>query len=109
MNSIKKIFRKKYCFIPVLFLIAVLQGCGLFLTTIPKGEILGKVSEDRYVMIDNVNYHYMEYPGPGRDIFLLHGFASSTYTWEKVIPYLTGKGYHVWALDMKGFGWSDKP
>ena len=109
MNSIKKFFQKIYCFIPLLFLIAFLQGCGLFIKTIPKGEILGKVPEDRYVMIDNVNYHYMEYPGPGRDIFLLHGFASSTYTWETVIPYLTRQGYHVWALDMKGFGWSDKP
>lgn len=109
MNSIKNYFRKKYCFIPILFLIAFLQGCGLFLTTIPKGEILGKAPDDKFIMIDDVNYHYLEYPGTGRDIFLLHGFASSTYTWEKVIPYLTGQGYHVWALDMKGFGWSDKP
>jgi len=101
---------KKLCrVLLVSFFVFTAAGCGLFVKIIPKGEILGKVTEDRYVTIDNVNYHYMEYPGPGRDIFLLHGFASSTYTWEKVIPYLTGKGYHVWALDMKGFGWSDKP
>jgi pimeloyl-ACP methyl ester carboxylesterase len=85
------------------------SGCGLFIKTIPKGEISEKAPEDHYVMIENVNYHYLEYPGTGQDVFLLHGFASSTYTWEKIIPYLTGQGYHVWALDMKGFGWSDKP
>ena len=102
-------FEKSSCFIIALFIVALLQGCGLFMTTIPKGEIMVKAPEDKYIMIDNVNYHYMEYPGTGRDIFLLHGFASSTYTWKKVIPHLTGKGYHVWALDMKGFGWSDKP
>jgi len=106
----KKMFFMTTCFgLLSLFLVLAVYGCGLFVKTIPKGEILGKVAEDRYVTIENVNFHYMEYPGPGRDIFLLHGFASSTYTWEKVIPYLTGKGYHVWALDMKGFGWSDKP
>jgi pimeloyl-ACP methyl ester carboxylesterase len=93
----------------VLFLVVTASGCGLFIRTIPKGEILGKAPEDKYIMIDNVNYHYREYPGTGLNIFLLHGFASSTYTWEKVIPHLTLQGYHVWALDMKGAGWSDKP
>lgn len=109
MSDIKKNLRKAYCFIPLLFLFVVLQGCGLFIKTIPKGEIPGRAPEDKYIMIDDVNYHYREYPGTGRDIFLLHGFASSTYTWEKIIPYLTRRGYHVWALDMKGAGWSDKP
>jgi len=56
-----------------------------------------------------VNFHYLEYPGEGSDVFLLHGFASSTYTWEGVASYLQERGCHVWALDMKGFGWSDKP
>lgn len=64
---------------------------------------------DHFVTIDGVRYHYTEYPGSGQDIFLLHGFASSTYTWEKVAPMIQANGYHVWALDMKGFGWSDKP
>jgi len=105
----KKLFTISGWFFLVLFLAAIFSGCGLFIKTIPKGEILERVPEDKYIMIDDVNYHYREYSGTGRDIFLLHGFASSTYTWEKVIPYLTKQGYHVWALDMKGFGWSDKP
>jgi len=109
MSKMKKLFTISCRFFLVLFLAAIFSGCGLFIKTIPKGEILGKAPEDKYIMIDDVNYHYREYPGAGRDIFLLHGFASSTYTWEKVIPYLTGQGYHVWALDMKGAGWSDKP
>ena len=98
-----------FTFLLALLLVAVLQGCGLFRTKIPNGVILGQVPEDKYIMIDDVNYHYREYPGTGRDVFLLHGFASSTYTWEEMIPYLTKQGYHVWALDMKGAGWSDKP
>lgn len=109
MKCKKTYFQKILCFFLSVLLIALLQGCGLFIKTIPKGEILGRVPEDKYIMIDDVNYHYREYPGSGRDIFLLHGFASSTYTWEKVIPYLTRQGYHVWVLDMKGSGWSDKP
>ncbi|MFA4917350.1 MAG: alpha/beta hydrolase [Syntrophales bacterium] len=109
MSKKKTFFMTTCCCFLALFLVVAASGCGLFIKTIPKGEIMGKAPEDKYIMIDDVNYHYLEYPGTGRDIFLLHGLASSAYTWEKVIPYLTGQGYHVWALDMKGFGWSDKP
>jgi pimeloyl-ACP methyl ester carboxylesterase len=84
-------------------------SCGLFVQNLPNGQVPHPGIHDHFVTINDVNYHYTEYPGPGQDIFLLHGFASSTYTWEKVAPILQAKGYHVWALDMKGFGWSDKP
>jgi pimeloyl-ACP methyl ester carboxylesterase len=107
--SKEKIFFMTTCCFAALSLVLAVSGCGLFIKTIPEGEMAGKAPEDRHVMIDTVTYHYLEYPGTGPDIFLLHGFASSTYTWEKVVPYLTRQGYHVWALDMKGFGWSDKP
>ena len=109
MDKIKMFARKTGCYFLALFLVIAVSGCGLFIKTIPKGEIPGRTPEDKYIMIDNVNYHYREYPGTGRDIFLLHGFASSTYTWERIIPYLSRQGYHLWALDMKGAGWSDKP
>ncbi len=84
-------------------------SCGLFVQDLPNGQVPHPDTHDHFVTINDVKYHYTEYPGPGQDIFLLHGFASSTYTWEKVALILQGKGYHVWALDMKGFGWSDKP
>ncbi len=46
--------------------------------------------------------------GQGRPILLLHGFATSSYTWHRVIPELA-KSYRVIALDLRGFGASDKP
>lgn len=86
-----------------------LANCGLKVDSIPAGEIPLKTKYDHFVEINGVNFHYVEYPGVGENIFLLHGFGSSTYTWNDVMPYLNNLGYHVWALDMKGFGWSDKP
>ena len=86
-----------------------LTGCGLFVKTIPSGQIPAPTSFDHFIKVGGVNYHYLEYPGPGTTVVLLHGYGSSTYTWEGVIPYLREGGYHVYALDMKGFGWSDKP
>lgn len=40
-------------------------------------------------------------------IVLIHGFASSTYTFRRVIPFLQ-KHYSVIAIDLPGFGKSDK-
>jgi pimeloyl-ACP methyl ester carboxylesterase len=46
--------------------------------------------------------------GAGRDLVLLHGNAASTYAWRKVIEPLAAH-FHVHALDLPGFGFSDKP
>jgi pimeloyl-ACP methyl ester carboxylesterase len=73
------------------------------------GQIMNKTEFDHYINIGGINYHYREIPGGKEKIVLLHGFASSTYTWEQIDRRLSKLGYHVFSLDMKGFGWSDKP
>jgi pimeloyl-ACP methyl ester carboxylesterase len=54
-----------------------------------------------------VNLYYEE-QGKGAPILLLHGFGASTYTWRHVMPKLA-KSHRVIAVDLKGFGQSDKP
>jgi pimeloyl-ACP methyl ester carboxylesterase len=46
--------------------------------------------------------------GAGKPLILLHGLGASSYTWRKIIPQLAKK-HHVIAIDLKGFGKSDKP
>jgi pimeloyl-ACP methyl ester carboxylesterase len=41
-------------------------------------------------------------------LLLIHGFGASVYHWRYNIPALSEK-YHVYALDLLGFGLSDKP
>ena len=41
-------------------------------------------------------------------LLLVHGFGASSYHFRYNIPELA-KDYHVYAIDMLGFGWSDKP
>ena len=59
-------------------------------------------------MILNGIKAYYEESGEGEPICLLHGFSASSYAWRKVVPILS-KDFHVYALDLKGFGKSDKP
>jgi pimeloyl-ACP methyl ester carboxylesterase len=41
-------------------------------------------------------------------IVFLHGFGGSTFSWRYNIPFFVAQGYRVVAVDMKGFGLSDK-
>ncbi len=46
--------------------------------------------------------------GHGKPIVLIHGLGASSYTWSKIAPELA-KTHRVIAIDLKGFGESDKP
>lgn len=63
-----------------------------------------------YVKLKGVKLHYVECGG-GRDrplILLLHGFPDCWIGWREQIPVLASY-FRVVALDLKGFGDSDKP
>lgn len=47
--------------------------------------------------------------GEGQPLLLVHGFGASIGHWRKNIPVLAAAGYQVYALDLLGFGGSDKP
>ncbi|KAA8531895.1 hypothetical protein F0562_006388 [Nyssa sinensis] len=50
--------------------------------------------------------HYVE-QGEGSPIVLIHGFGASAFHWRYNIPELAKK-YKVYAIDLLGFGWSEK-
>jgi pimeloyl-ACP methyl ester carboxylesterase len=47
--------------------------------------------------------------GTGKPLVLIHGFGASIGHWRKNIPVLAEAGYSVFAVDLLGFGGSDKP
>ncbi|WP_432808027.1 alpha/beta fold hydrolase [Pantanalinema sp. GBBB05] len=54
----------------------------------------------------NIQYTVM---GTGKPLLLVHGFGASIGHWRKNIPVLAAAGYQVYAIDLLGFGGSDKP
>lgn len=50
-----------------------------------------------------------DYGGSGKTIVLLHGFLGSSEYWSRLAPKLTSAGYKVLAIDLLGFGKSQKP
>ncbi len=48
-------------------------------------------------------------PDDGPLVVLLHGFPQCWFAWRHQIPELASAGYRVAALDLRGYGASDKP
>ncbi len=51
---------------------------------------------------------FYEEKGQGSPVLLIHGFGASTFTWRHIAPALAER-HRVIAVDLKGFGQSDKP
>jgi len=63
----------------------------------------------RFVTVDGVKTYVLDIgPRDGPAVVLIHGFGGSTYSWRDTIPALASDGYRAVALDLKGFGLSDK-
>mmetsp|Transcript_37381 Transcript_37381/g.48087 ORF Transcript_37381/g.48087 Transcript_37381/m.48087 type:complete len:379 (+) Transcript_37381:61-1197(+) len=55
-----------------------------------------------------INYR-VEGPETGMPVLLIHGFGASVGHYRKNIPVLAEQGHRVYAIDLLGFGGSDKP
>lgn len=86
---------------PLLLLCA--SGCLGF----HRGAMPGEPADGTWADVDGTRVRYLDV-GQGTAVVLLHGFASSLETWSDIIPVLA-KSHRVLALDLKGFGWTDRP
>ena len=53
--------------------------------------------------------HVERYGFGGRQVVLLHGFGTSSFLWRHVAPELAVAGLRTFALDLVGYGESDRP
>jgi pimeloyl-ACP methyl ester carboxylesterase len=57
--------------------------------------------------VDGVRIHYVE-QGSGPVVLLIHGFGGHTYSFRHTMPALASAGFRAVALDLKGFGYSER-
>jgi pimeloyl-ACP methyl ester carboxylesterase len=76
------------------------------MTAIPSLKPIGKTEKLGW----NWRGHQLKYTviGAGQPLFLIHGFGASIDHWRKNMPALAAGGYQVYAIDLLGFGGSDK-
>lgn len=70
------------------------------------------VHSDRshFLTIDGIRLHYQEFGETTAPVMLLiHGYTASAYVWKTTAPMLADAGFRVIAIDLVGFGYSEKP
>ncbi len=73
----------------------------------PYEEVVRNLPQDRFLEIDGRRV-YVEVVGQGPPLVLLHGFGGSSWSWREVLPELS-RIRTVAALDLYGFGWTERP
>lgn len=64
--------------------------------------------EHRYVSANGARFHVAEL-GEGPLVLMLHGFPQFWYTWRHQMAAIADAGFRVAAMDLRGYGGSDKP
>ena len=63
-----------------------------------------------FAEVDGATIHYQRFGDISNPtLLLIHGYTASTYVWNTVAPLLAAQKFHVVAVDLIGFGYSDKP
>lgn len=63
---------------------------------------------EHYVRLGQYRIRYLE-GGSGKPLVLVHGLAGRAEDWLPLAPALRDAGYRIYALDLLGYGRSDKP
>ena len=72
-----------------------------------QGPMPGEPKDATYIEVEGTRVRYRD-TGEGPPVIMIHGFASSLETWDLVQP-IIAKNHRVISLDLKGFGWTDRP
>jgi pimeloyl-ACP methyl ester carboxylesterase len=62
----------------------------------------------RFVGANGSRFHVVE-AGAGPLVLFLHGFPEFWWAWHEMLPAVAGAGFRAAAVDLRGYGASDKP
>lgn len=73
-------------------------------------EHVPHAEKSHFVPVDGALIHYQEFGDASRPtLVLIHGYTASLYVWHLTAPALAEMNFHVIAIDLLGFGYSEKP
>ena len=104
-----RIVAKLTLFLVILSYSALVVYAYLPLETSSTKELVTK--DDLFIKVSDHDIRYREYRTPednNPNLILIHGFGNNLQSWRSITPLLS-EHYNIFALDLLGFGLSDKP
>jgi pimeloyl-ACP methyl ester carboxylesterase len=73
-------------------------------------DIIPHADRSRFLNLDGIRVHYQEFGDEtAPPVILIHGYTASVYVWKSAAPLLAEAGLRVIAIDLVGFGYTEKP
>lgn len=98
----------KHLALPVFLFVIATQ---VFATSGDAASSTSVFSNSRYVTVDGVRLHVREWgekKSTSCPVLLVHGFAGSTFSFRDLAPSLAKAGHPVVAVDLPGYGYSQR-
>jgi len=73
-----------------------------------QGTVPLTAGRGHFVRTGDVRTHYETWGTSGSAVVLVHGFAESTFVWHVFGPRLAALGHRVYAIDVRGFGYTER-
>ena len=82
------------------------------LSTLYAQGLAKPFNNSHFIPIDSMNFHYRSWndtlKNPKGKVVLIHGFMGSSFSWRENFDTLMKSGYKIIAVDLPGFGYSDR-
>ena len=104
-----RIVAKLSLFLVILSYSALVIYAYLPLETSPIKDLVTK--DDLFIKVSDHDIRYRQYltqKNNSPNLILIHGFGNNLHSWRSIIPLLS-EHYNIFALDLLGFGLSEKP
>jgi pimeloyl-ACP methyl ester carboxylesterase len=97
----------------LMFLLCTLLFLSSMQMRVYADELNSPFDNGRFLQVDGVRLHIREWPAlqPSAQacpVLLIHGFGGSTFSFRALAPALSASGHRVLAIDLPGYGYSER-
>lgn len=112
MIGLKRFLKRTLGVLIIIFLIVSVVPYALPTSNPTEYSVRNPFNESNYEIVNDTTIHYRQWLPQSSElkgkILMIHGMGGSSYSWLLTVKPLVEQGYMVVAVDLPGFGYSDR-
>jgi pimeloyl-ACP methyl ester carboxylesterase len=107
--------RGRWVLLGLFFALGLAGAAGAFarwpmwcFSTLTRAQLAWSGIHARSLVMDGMDIRYFE-GGSGKPVVFVHGLGGQAIDWTSLMPSVVRAGFHVYAMDLPGYGESAKP